>query len=77
MPPNPRHGIVRTLTGSTTYQNIVLYECDANYILQGNNTRVCTEFGWDSIEPTCKCKYFFFKFHIHIKINCDLINEYD
>lgn len=42
------------INGSTTYQSIVRYDCDTNYILQGNNTRVCTEFStWSSMEPTC------------------------
>lgn len=57
MPPHPRHGRLRTVTGSTTYQNVIRYDCDTNYILQGNSSRVCTEFGtWSGIEPTCRCK---------------------
>ena len=63
MPPHPRHGRVRTITGSTTYQNVVRYDCDTNYVLQGNNTRVCTEFStWSGMEPTCKCKCFIINF---------------
>ncbi|XP_017487833.1 PREDICTED: CUB and sushi domain-containing protein 3-like [Rhagoletis zephyria] len=49
------HGVYRLLNKTTYYNSVVSYECDPNYVLVGNRSRVCTEYGtWSNSEPTCE-----------------------
>lgn len=51
------HGVYRLLNKTTYYNSVVSYECDPNYVLVGNRSRVCTEYGtWSNSEPTCERK---------------------
>lgn len=55
MPLDLRFGRYSLLNSSTTYESLVKYECNPNYILTGNETRQCTEHAtWSGVEPVCK-----------------------
>ena len=52
------NGMYRLLNKTTFFNSVVSYECDPNYVLVGNRSRVCTEFGtWSHSDPSCECKF--------------------
>lgn len=49
------NGFSKLVNKTTYYNSLVQYDCEPNYILVGNRTRTCTEFGtWSGAEPTCE-----------------------
>ena len=53
--PEPEHGSVWLINGTTTFSSQASYSCEADYRLQGRTTRLCQEDGnWSSSLPTCK-----------------------
>ena len=55
VPLDIRFGDYTLLNSTTTYQSVVRYECQQNYTLVGNLTRICTEYAtWSNIEPVCQ-----------------------
>ena len=53
--PEPEHGSVWLINGTTTFSSQASYTCEADYRLQGRTTRLCQEDGnWSSSLPTCK-----------------------
>lgn len=55
-PPEPAHGSVFLVNGTTTFASQATYSCEADYRLHGRtNIRLCQEDGnWSSTLPTCK-----------------------
>jgi hypothetical protein len=55
--PEPAHGSVWLVNGTTTFSSQATYTCGSDYRLQGRTTRLCQEDGnWSSTLPTCKRK---------------------
>lgn len=55
LPEQMQFGKVTLATNATYYGAAVLYECDANYKLDGPSRRLCLEDGtWGHESPTCK-----------------------
>jgi len=58
--PEPAHGSVWLVNGTTTFSSQATYTCGSDYRLQGRNTRLCQEDGnWSFSLPTCKRKISF------------------
>lgn len=56
-PPEPEHGSVWLVNGTTTFSSQATFTCGSDYRLQGRTTRLCQEDGnWSSSTPSCKCK---------------------
>ena len=55
------NGVYRLMNKTTFYNSVVSYECDPNYVLVGNRTRTCTEYGtWSNAEPSCERMFYLF-----------------
>lgn len=65
-PPSTQHGRVTLATNATYYGAAALYECDANFKLDGVSRRLCMEDGsWSHESPAC------------VEITCDEPNLSD
>ena len=80
-PPHLENGVINDT--ATSYQTIILYECNDGYYLDRQASRICQANGhWSGIQPECIGKYFdkrLFKVHNKQKfiIICDSILAID
>lgn len=80
--PEPEHGSVWLVNGTTTFASQATYTCESDYRLQGRTTRLCQEDGsWSSSLPTCKRKILFSTvvelwLNVSFLIGCSRLNSY-